>query len=641
CSRTGLVYTDTYQLAALQSQPDVRGLGWQQLTAGCGGGLHCRQACHKGYLNLINRASVLVKLCDVPPGGGADGPPAGCGPPDTQARTSRGRRSQRSSPSGAEQQSWALGGVVATARPSSAGGAILSSTGLSPRQVRPISGRRRQTGESNAGPALPRLPARKSGAKLVFAACSGAEWRGSPATLLPGYKSTAPRRTRPAGDSTGPLEVRAARALARPALSSTAAPMPTAQLDGAACFATAWGDLSSSERRPTRHDSQQVACCRSCRIGFGSNQLHHGDVVTDASICAGWGQAGSPRCSGKTAAQPLVAGGPALRLWQLLGVNSWTDLCTQSQAGCSQGVRQLDWRWRLNKFLLFCFAAAATVGLLLQLLGRQTAVMIDEGKVMPESDSAAAKADVAVADSTPALPKRSREAAPHSWPWMASLRDSSDRHHCGGSVITERWVLTAAHCFNESEDPTMWSVDAGRHCHNCSEPAVQRRALAEVVIHPAYNASTLEADLALLLLESPLDFSGSAPRPLRGDSVCTVTGWGLPRMDASEAEQPISLQEVAVPIVPASVCSDEDHYGDAVDSGSVLCAGYELGGGDACKGYSGGPLVCRDAAPPGCCTASPAGATAAPCRASRRPARGSSWRRRSSRNRIDTVMKTQ
>uniref|UniRef100_A0A1I8GRS9 Peptidase S1 domain-containing protein n=1 Tax=Macrostomum lignano TaxID=282301 RepID=A0A1I8GRS9_9PLAT len=420
----------------------------------------------------------------------------------------------------------------------------------------------------------------------------------------PGYNSSSGRGDLALLRLGWPLEFGGSRVA--PACLSAGSVDADAQLDGAACFATAWGDLSSSGVGDSPRLQQVLLPI--VPNWLCSDQLQHGDVVTDASICAGWGQAGSPRCQGD-GGQPLVCWRPALRLWQLLGVNSWTDLCARSpRPGLFTRVSaHLDWirrqAMRLSKFLLFCFAVAATVGLLLQLLGRQHAAVLirPKAKVMPESDSAAAKADLAVTDSTPSLPKRSREAAPHSWPWMASLRDSSDRHHCGGSVITERWVLTAAHCFNESEDPTMWSVDAGRHCHNCSEPAVQRRALAEVVIHPAYNASTLEADLALLLLESPLDFSGSAvalatlaASAAPEDSVCIVTGWGLPRMDAAEAEQPINLQEVAVPIVPASVCSDEDHYGDAVDAGSVLCAGYELGGGDACKGYSGGPLVCRD-----------------------------------------------
>uniref|UniRef100_A0A1I8IW04 Peptidase S1 domain-containing protein n=1 Tax=Macrostomum lignano TaxID=282301 RepID=A0A1I8IW04_9PLAT len=465
---------------------------------------------------------------------------------------------------------------------------------------------------SRRRPALPRLPAGAGRSWLAAAAAPSGEDRPPPRLQL----QQRPATTSPCCDSTG-LWSSAARAWPRPACQQ-AAPMPTPSWTAPPASPPPGGDLSSSGVGDSPRLQQVLLPI--VPNWLCSNQLQHGDVVTDASICAGWGQAGSPRCQGD-GGQPLVCWRPALRLWQLLGVNSWTDLCTRSpRPGLFTRVSaHLDW---VRRAVLSCsvnLTQNTTQNSVL--IGSESPLCLhyitsncrtaasaagppdrrDDKTEGKKSDSAAAKADVAVADSTPALPKRSREAAPHSWPWMASLRDSSDRHHCGGSVITERWVLTAAHCFNESEDPTMWSVDAGRHCHNCSEPAVQRRALAEVVIHPAYNASTLEADLALLLLESPLDFSGSAVAPATlaasaasGDSVCTVTGWGLPRMDASEAEQPISLQEVAVPIVPASVCSDEDHYGDAVDSGSVLCAGYELGGGDACKGYSGGPLVCRD-----------------------------------------------
>ena len=40
------------------------------------------------------------------------------------------------------------------------------------------------------------------------------------------------------------------------------------------------------------------------------------------------------------------------------------------------------------------------------------------------------------------------EAERHSWPWQVSLQDQWGFHFCGGSLVTNRWVLTAAHCVN-------------------------------------------------------------------------------------------------------------------------------------------------------------------------------------------------
>uniref|UniRef100_A0A1I8JNP1 Peptidase S1 domain-containing protein n=1 Tax=Macrostomum lignano TaxID=282301 RepID=A0A1I8JNP1_9PLAT len=525
--------------------------------------------------------------------------PAGCGRPDTQPDIRGAAAPNVIAEAAPHSWPWVAslqlrGAITGAAAPSSA------PTGCSPRPGAPISARRRQRLASRCRPALPRLPRSRQGE--AARCCSGAEWRGSPAT--PATTPAAAARDLALLRLGWPLEFGGSRAVPRPACRQGSVDAD-AQLDGAACFATA-GATSAAERGVGDSPRLQQVLLPIVPNWLCSDQLQHGDVVTETlRYAAGWGQAGSPRAR-ETAASRWSAGARPCGSGSCWESTGWTDLCARSpRPGLFTRVSaHLDWirrqfilpvleqAMRLSKFLLFCFAVAATVGLLLQLLGRQHAAVLirPKGKSHARIRFRSGKGGSGVTDSTPSLPKRSREAAPHSWPWMASLRDSSDRHHCGGSVITERWVLTAAHCFNESEDAKPCGPSTpGRHCHNCSEPAVQRRALAEV------------ADLALLLLESPLDFRrlgggagdfgslGRAPE----DSVCIVTGWGLPANGRSgEAEQPINLQEGGR--CPSCRPPDEDHYGDAVDAGSVLCAGYELGGGDACKGYSAARWSARD-----------------------------------------------
>ena len=54
------------------------------------------------------------------------------------------------------------------------------------------------------------------------------------------------------------------------------------------------------------------------------------------------------------------------------------------------------------------------------------------------------------------------EATPHSWPWQISLRYKAYGHICGGSLIKDNYVLTAAHCVNFDPTPASFQVVVGR-----------------------------------------------------------------------------------------------------------------------------------------------------------------------------------
>ncbi|XP_070584042.1 serine protease 27-like [Erythrolamprus reginae] len=195
------------------------------------------------------------------------------------------------------------------------------------------------------------------------------------------------------------------------------------------------------------------------------------------------------------------------------------------------------------------------------------------------------------------------EAAVGSWPWQASVQ-IFESHLCGGTLIASRWVLTAAHCFTSLSDPPLFAILLGSY--NLSNPGPESVLVKvkQIIIHSNYTKLIEGNDIALIELESPVNFTQRIqPACLPGTSIvfpprlgCWVAGWGNigPQVPLPEPEL---LQEVLLPLIDRATC--EVFYSDFKEPGmaaaikdDMICAGYMEGGKDACQADSGGPLLC-------------------------------------------------
>ncbi|XP_026219560.1 coagulation factor VII, like isoform X2 [Anabas testudineus] len=182
-------------------------------------------------------------------------------------------------------------------------------------------------------------------------------------------------------------------------------------------------------------------------------------------------------------------------------------------------------------------------------------------------------------------------------PWQALLSENTV-FKCGAIVLSDQWILTAAHCVWQ-QPHNIFYVTVGKHDQMADEQTEQRQQVDKVVIHPNYNKSSSDSDLAMLKLYSPVQLgrhvvpiclparNSTFGRTLATIRHSTVSGWGRLAQYGPPARM---LQRLELPRVPLQECRLHTKLNI---TRNMLCAGLKTGGRDACEGDSGGPLVTR------------------------------------------------
>nr|XP_014338734.1 PREDICTED: serine protease 52 [Bos mutus] len=172
------------------------------------------------------------------------------------------------------------------------------------------------------------------------------------------------------------------------------------------------------------------------------------------------------------------------------------------------------------------------------------------------------------------------------FPWQIHILENGS-HLCGGSILSEWWILTAAHCFKSKNASTLEVTHGGE---NLDTQNLTKIKVDKLIIHNYFDSWFYLNDIALLLLKSPLSL-GVRKVPICLSEVtaierwrnCWVSGWG------TTGDTETGLQKVNIQLIKWETCFELM----PLLTKSMLCAGDLEGGKDACQGDSGGPLVCQ------------------------------------------------
>ncbi|XP_064553168.1 chymotrypsin-2 [Drosophila montana] len=175
-------------------------------------------------------------------------------------------------------------------------------------------------------------------------------------------------------------------------------------------------------------------------------------------------------------------------------------------------------------------------------------------------------------------------------PYQISLQGAnSGQHSCGGAIIDEHWILTAAHCIHRKA-PNAFRVLTGTQDlqQNVSKYYYPDR----IIEHCGYEPRKYRNDIALLHLNESIAFDNATQpvelshEPLVPGDWLLLTGWGTLSLGG---EVPAKLQRLEVEYVPFEQCREAHGNSSHVDIGHVCT--YNDKGRGACHGDSGGPLV--------------------------------------------------
>ncbi|XP_031330602.1 serine protease gd-like [Photinus pyralis] len=210
-----------------------------------------------------------------------------------------------------------------------------------------------------------------------------------------------------------------------------------------------------------------------------------------------------------------------------------------------------------------------------------------------------------IAEDTQSLVVHGKATSEGQYPWLVAMfhlqENSMYKFRCGGNLITNSHVLTAAHCVRrQNKQETIPHEDItlvlGKHNIKTWATRSKIRAVREIYVHPDYRRPS-DADIAIVAMDRPVEYTSKIRPVCLGGEVAasiagkqgTVVGWGRDEFFNEYVPEP---REVKMPVVSQEDCLRSDERFLALTSTRTFCAGTRNGTG-ACTGDSGGGFVVK------------------------------------------------
>ncbi|KAK2150171.1 hypothetical protein LSH36_419g00023 [Paralvinella palmiformis] len=187
------------------------------------------------------------------------------------------------------------------------------------------------------------------------------------------------------------------------------------------------------------------------------------------------------------------------------------------------------------------------------------------------------------------------------YPWLVSLVRGSS-HFCGGMIIDDHWIVTAAHCVKSWWDNNIWDwyrVRVGEYNRLVTDADELTLKIDKVIKHADYSDMTSANDIALIKTSKKIVFNEyvkpiclpGANTQLSINSDVEIAGWGVTEDDLTSASE--IVQKANMKLASLSLC--QRTYGSRIVNDDMLCVtdGYGDNIRSACSGDSGGPLMLR------------------------------------------------